>query len=85
MAMKPGDLAQGLVPMYVNLVDVAALEDDNMLRIVFGAKTGPEAIARVAVVMNEERAEALANGMLQVIAERRRLTWAKAVPKPETS
>lgn len=81
MTAKPGDLAAGLVPHYVNLVDVAALENDDMLRIVFGTRTGPEPIARIAVVMNEARAEAMAQGILTVINERRKRTWDNAVTK----
>ena len=82
--MNPGDLTKGLCPIYVNLLEVSALESEEMVRITFGAVTGPSGIdARVAVVMREDRAEMLANGILQTIYHRRKLAWDKAVPPKE--
>lgn len=89
--MNPGDLARGVCPVYVNLLEVSALEAEEMVRLTFGAMTGPSGIdARLAVVMREDKAESLANGILQVIAQRRKLAWDKALSpkgekKPETS
>ena len=77
------DLAKGLVPLYANLLDIAALENEDMLRIVFGSKLGPEGITRTAVILNEARAENLAHGILAVIAERRKRAFNAAVNKPE--
>lgn len=71
--MEPGDIAKGLIAVYVNQTEISLLDADDMVRCTFASVTGPEGVNyRCAVLMREDRAEAFAEGILQLIAERRK-------------
>lgn len=84
--MKPGDLGRGRPPTYVNLLEVSALENDDMVCVAMGAAAGNNISVLGNFVMNETRAVAMAEGILRIVRERQKRATDAALkpgePKP---